>query len=262
MAFQSAQEQIPILCSRCGGRAEAQENWHLKCGFCGHQEQLPSDALERSIVLKDRLKRWRGSVAQLRGAEANLAQLFESPRAFLRVEAVLTAVLVLVGLQSFLQLRDLLPRTPPAFHAGFIVQGLMSVFFIGGIVVAVALALAVGRMNYRRTVRPLLSARAAKADGLPARCRVCGADLPGENGPFIVCRFCQTHNLLTRELQTNRSGLLEAEERFYREAAARLAVATSKPVAQMSRTIWLSVAIVYALVIVGFAISQRLFPRA
>jgi hypothetical protein len=64
---------------------------------------------------------------------------------------------------------------------------------------------------FQKHLQPLLRARPARAQGLFARCRCCGADLPPVRAPQVACRFCAATNFLDEALVTRTSDLLQAE---------------------------------------------------
>ena len=138
----------------------------------------------------------------------------------------------------------------------------MGPMFVGGVGLAVCVALFIGRRSYRKRVRQHLYARAPRQEGAPARCRACDGALPDRRDPFIVCEYCHTTNLVTPELQRNRAELLAAEESFYRQRANRAAAATTKSAASMSRVMVVSIVLVYAAMFGMGYLANALLPRA
>jgi hypothetical protein len=86
---------------------------------------------------------------------------------------------------------------------------------------AVALGMLSGWLGMRRAfvaqLRPLLRARPPRQQGLAARCRGCGADLPPVRAPEVKCSYCSASNVLDAELTT--SALLATEAEEYRRRA-------------------------------------------
>ncbi len=88
---------------------------------------------------------------------------------------------------------------------------------------AVALGMLSGWLGMRRAfvaqLRPLLRARPPRQQGLAARCRGCGADLPPVRAPEVKCTYCSASNVLDAELTTGAGALLAAEADEYRRRA-------------------------------------------
>lgn len=169
-----------------------------------------------------------------------------------------TLILVFTAVQAY----PILSSVPPEYLPGMIVTSLSGGLFVFGLAAAFAIALAIGRISYRRNVRPQLLARAPKIAGAPARCRGCGGELPDDKGPLIRCRYCSTPNLVTPELQRDRERLLAAETESYRARARGAIAATSTAGVHMTRTLIIAVVAVYAGMIGLAALGNALFPKA
>lgn len=253
-------QQIPLLCANCGGTADPADDGTLRCPFCGHADRLPADQLGRALELKRRVASAAASAAQLRGLESGLAHVFEDRRAFIRVTGPWLIVAPVILGYALVGSWPYIARAPAAFRAGLIANALLGPMFIAGILIAIAVALAVGRFSYRRRVRPLMFARTSRAPGLPARCRACGADLPDGRGPFLVCAFCGTHSLVTPEIQAHSAAALEAEQRLHRDRANRVIATTSRTAVHMTRTMVVGVVVAYAALVGLAALAGSLFP--
>jgi hypothetical protein len=256
-----AAQQIPVLCARCGGAAVPADDGALHCPFCGHDDRLPADQLGRALELKRRLASAAASAAQLRGMESGLAHVFEDRWAFVRVTGPWLLIAPVILAYSLVSAWPFIEKAPPGFRAGMIINALIGPMFIAGILIAIAVALAVGRFSYRRKVRPLMYARTPRAPGLPARCRACGGDLPDGRGPYLVCSFCSTHNLVTPEIQAHSAAALEAEQRFHRDRANQVIAKTSRSSIHMSRTMVIGVVVTYAMLIGLAALAGEMFPK-
>lgn len=255
-----AAQQIPVLCARCGGAAVPSDDGALHCPFCGHDDRLPADQLGRALELKRRVAAAAGSQAQLKGLESGLAHVFEDRWAFVRVTGPWLLVAPAILAYSLIGSWPYIEKAPPEFRAGLIVNALMGPMFIAGILIAIAVALAVGRFSYRRRVRPLMYARSPRAPGLPVRCRACGGDLPDGRGPYLVCAFCSTQNLVTPEVQAHSAVALEAEQRDHRDRANKVIARTSQSSLHMSRTMVIGIVVTYAMLIGLAYLAGELFP--
>jgi hypothetical protein len=229
--------QIPILCVRCGGRADPDDDGGLHCAFCGTSDRLPADELGRALELKRRVDAAARAAAQLDGLQATLARIFEDRRAFWRVQSTWLAAFVFVAVFTIHGVATAPYRVP-------IAQALVGPAWIGGIMVAFAVALATGRAHYRRRVRAVLYARTPRVPGKPAGCRACGADLPDGPGPFLRCAYCATHNLVTRAIAADRTRILRDEEVASRGRAHRVVGEVST--IRMTRVMVIAIAVVYA----------------
>jgi hypothetical protein len=238
-------EQLPVLCRACGAPAEVGPTFLVRCGFCGMHDELPKDELDRALELKRRLSDAARYVAQVEGMERALATMFEEKGAFLRATGAYLVVLALVCVWAGVAAWPILTTSPGQFRAGLLLYAAMGPAMVGGFVLAIGFALLVGRMGYRRRVRPLLYARPPRAPGAPSRCRGCGADLPTSRSPIMPCRYCQTQNLVTEDILRDRARLLESENSFYRARAGGATAATSRIGTHMTRTLIVAIVVVY-----------------
>jgi len=251
MASSAIVDGIPLLCRTCNGPVEADgETGEVSCPYCGQRDRLPGDQQERIAELRRRLDQARAAVGQLHGVGERLLQLYERRGAFNYVVLPVAAVAVMVLLQAYQSWQAI--QGIPAEQRGAdtlysVIAGPLMVFgFLVGSVVAVLLA----RWRYRRTVRPLLLARAPRKQGKSARCRACGADLPRLDAPLVTCGYCDTANLLSEELHRERTRLL-AEERAEHEQRARGLHARSVNVSlDITRVSLVAMGLTYAVVIV------------
>lgn len=254
--------QIPILCKQCGGPTTPADDGSLACPYCGHRDRLPDDQLGRALELKRRVAAAANGVAQLRGLESSLGYIFESRGAFVRATAPWLILAPLILAQQLVSAWPVIEKAPARFRPGLIAYSLMGPMFIAGILIAVAVALAIGRRGYRKRVRPLMYARPPRAPGLPTRCRACGGDLPDGRGPYIQCEFCPTSNLVTPEVQAHSATALEAEQRAYRDRANKVLAAQSKGSVHMGRTLVIGIVVAYASMIGLAYLASSLLPSS
>lgn len=256
-----ASEQIPILCGTCGAPVAHRADLSLRCPYCGTEDRLPADELGRALELKRRVALAAKSVVQFDRTQAALAHIFEERRAFLRVQGSWLVVLGFVLAYTVAGSWSVIASAPPAFRAGLALQAATGPMFVGGIALSFAVALFVGRVGYRRRVRPLLLARPARTAGGPMRCRSCGGDLPDQRGPLIRCSYCSTQSLVTPEVQLASERLLSAEEEAYRSRASGAVAATTRGSVHMTRTLVISVVVVYLLQLALAFAASALLPR-
>ena len=254
-----AAPQIPVLCGSCGGAVDPREDFSLVCPYCDAVDRLPENELDRVLELKRRVRAAANSAAQLRGVEAALSSMYEGRGAFVRLTAPYLAIAGIVLAYSFVSAWPIISSAAPEHRVGFVIQSLMGTSFIMGMALSLAVALLVGRVRYRRSVRPLLFARPPRAQGQPTRCRACGGDLPDQKGPFIRCPFCDTHNLVTPQIQRDRERLLAQEEQFHRSRASRAVSAASRGSMGMTGTLVLGIVISYAAMIGLSLLAGSLF---
>ena len=131
---------------------------------------------------------------------------------------------------------------------------------VGGIGLAICLALFVGRAHYRRHIRQHLFARPPRQPGHPTRCRACDGDLPDTRDPFVACAYCNTQNLVTPEIQRDRERLLAEELAFYRHRAQGTVAATTRGASRMSRTFAICVVAAYGAMIALAYLGEALLP--
>ena len=89
---------------------------------------------------------------------------------------------------------------PVAARASLVSSALFTPALVLAVPVSIVVARLVGRMRYRRILRPHLLARAPRAGAKAARCRVCGGDLPPSADRFVVCKFCRSESVVGPEL--------------------------------------------------------------
>jgi len=236
----------PVLCAKCGAPADVRADLTVHCAYCGADDRLPADDLSRALELKRRLTHATRAVAQLDGMSAALARVFEQRGAFLRATGTWLFVFLLVVGYAIVGSWSGIERAPAKLQATLVVEALLGPMWIGGVTLGIAVALFVGRVGYRRTVRPLLVARPPRAPGAPMRCRACGGDLPDGAGPFVPCGYCRTQNLIA----TSARALASDQEAAHARAVGSAAIAgTTKLAARMKWTMIASIVVVYAAVI-------------
>ena len=238
--------QIPILCARCMGPAVPSPDGSIRCGYCGQADVLPPGQLERATELSRRVRQAANAAVQMRGTEAALGHIFESRGAFLRTSGFFFAIAAALAIFTVVDRWDSIRTAPAAARAGLAVGAATGPIAVAGIGLALCVALLVARTIYRRRTRPLLFARVPFLPGMPARCRVCGGDLPDRRDAFVLCSFCATHNLVTPELQRDRERLLGAERRFYQDRGHRIVAVTTQSAVQMQRVLVMVGVIAYA----------------
>jgi len=239
---------------------EEQEQLDFRCPYCGTADKLPENELDRALELKGRVASAKRSAVQLERTQAALAHIFEDRWAFVRVQGTWLVLLVIVIAYALFGSWEHIANAPEEFRLGLILNALSGPMFIGGIAIAFAIALLIGRAGYRRQVRPGLRARPPRQEGEPARCRTCGALLPDERGPLIRCSYCDTHNLVTADLQKNRASLLREEESAYRKKASGAVASTARSSIHMTRIIVISVVVVYLLQFGLLYLASASFP--
>lgn len=259
------QEQTPVLCSECLGPAHAALDGTVTCGYCRHVGRLPDDQLQRAMELSRRVRQAAVSVAQLEGTERALGHIYESRWAFVRVAGPFAVAAVFFLVQAVISSWDGIANAPPNLRPMLIVNAAFGPIMIGGLAVSLCLALAIARRGYRRNVRPLLFARAPQQPGLPARCRACGAPLHDPNahhdtradrGAIDACRYCGTQNLVTAELERDRSRLLEQERRFHANRGHQIIGATARKMPN-TQYIFVGSCIAVYLVLMGLAYATQ-----
>ncbi len=234
------------------GAAEPGLDGQIQCGFCGFRDQLPADQLARALEVKSRLTSAKNSVANVSGMENALSDIFEKRSAFWSVAGLYIVAAVLITGNSLLQARPIIAAAPEGVKLALFLNALMGGMYIGGIALSLLIAFAVGRFMYRRNVRTQLFARLPRQEGLPARCRACDGGLADRRTPFILCEFCGTKNLVTKELQANRQMLLERERAFYAQRAGQALGGMRGTSINMSRVLVVCMVLVYV-AIIGFA---------
>ena len=233
----------------------------LHCSYCGRDDQLPVDELSRALELRERVRLAAGSVSQLDGVQAALAHIFEDRAAFFRLTMPWLVVGAFVTFYQLVNGWPIIARSPAAYRFGFALYAAMGTLWISGIALSFVIALSLGRLSYRRNVRPLLQSRPPRVPGQPLRCRGCGADLPDERGPLVRCRFCSTHNLVSAHTATESTALLLAEERAYRDRAAQASRATAAAAPKMTRMLAAGMVASYVLMFVLAKLAASQLPH-
>jgi hypothetical protein len=186
----------------------------LTCSYCGRKEPLPEDAAARDRHLRLRLM-------QLERARAASEAPLHTYRALMKGLVPGAIMLAFVfGINLYTQL-----SRPGAVLVW--TSFLPLAIFVGMITGWVGMA-----VTFRRLIEPMLQARPALHPGMPARCRVCGGELPAVKGTHATCGYCKADNLVAGKLGADVSELLqrESEEYFARaRGAERDPNAFSKP---------------------------------
>lgn len=204
-------EALPKPCLGCGAPMTVVENsvgLHgdptLTCRFCARTESMPADAAAQARYLRMRLMQVR------RAREALEAPLrtFEVVR---QSWAIALVFLVAIGGWQFWQ----------AFSAAATVPIESTVFGVAGGAAVVGVVFGYLGMHraFRRLVRPRLQARPPVEQGLAARCRSCGGDLPSVRAAQVVCGYCGASNFLDTSLANDVSQQLAGELAEYQRRA-------------------------------------------
>lgn len=221
----AAPEQQPIPCQRCGAAMAPTHEGPLYndvialgCLYCGARETVRHD---------DRLRVSRERIALLRMAQdaaeapALHADRLIASRPWLG-GVVVGAVMLLNGLNQLGATRDALDRAgvDTAQRTELLVPACLWPTVGVGVVAGMFVGWTLALRQYRAAVTPVRRARPPRTPHGAARCRCCGADLPGQWGAFVVCAYCNTHNLLDRSLLAARESLLVEETRVQQARAA------------------------------------------
>jgi hypothetical protein len=212
------------------------------------------------MELTRRVRQAAQAAAQMRGTESALAHIFESRWAFVRAAGTFMGFAVLLALYALVSTWDLIAQAPSEFRATILLNSAMGPIAIGGFAIAICVALAISRSASRKNVRPLLFARAARQPGLPARCRACGGPLADRRDAFVACVFCHTQNLVTPELERDRSELLQREHSFYTDRSHRVVAATTRGLPNTQNVLVNAAVFGYALLIGVGVLANALFP--
>lgn len=251
----AATSGTPVLCAKCGAPADVRAELDVHCPYCGADDRLPADELTRALELKRRVANAARTVAQLDGLSSSLARVFEQRGAFVRATGSWLVVFVLVVVYAVAGSWSGIQRAPANLQATLVVEALLGPLWVGGITLGIAVALFVGRVGYRRSVRPLLAARPPRAAGMPLRCRACGGDLTDAPGPLVACAYCRTQNLIASADRTVAADAQAAQARAVSSAAI---ARTTNLAARMKWTMIVSIVFVYALVIGAAYLAQAL----
>ncbi len=182
---------------------------------------LPSDELGRVLEIKNRLRMAEQRAGNIKGVDAALAFIFEDRRAFLRATGIYVVVsLVVLGVSSVnlcVGLSGHVNTLSWRVLAQMLVSQAMPPTLLLCIAASFAIALARGRSQYRRVLRPLLMARPAVTSGAPFSCRACGGSLPAQRSVEARCSYCDTTNLIPEELRTAHADALFREAEALRQ---------------------------------------------
>lgn len=190
---------LPALCRNCGASARFVHD-ELHCGHCGLREPMPRDQGALIGVLQQRLFFAASESFQITGTLRLLVGVFEQgPRVGAiawSLFALSAAVIGSVAADSWASWQ----AAPAAARASLVSSALFTPALVLAVPVSIVVARLVGRMRYRRILRPYLLARAPRAGAKAARCRVCGGDLPQSLDSFVVCKFCRSESVVGPEL--------------------------------------------------------------
>jgi hypothetical protein len=258
-----APEQLPVLCRRCGGAARLLDAQSIECPWCGQRDQLPADAMLRSIDLRGRIDAARASLARLDGLTLAMARLYEGPGGVARVLVPFALVFGALLASNLVGAARSAAAAPASLRLCLALNALSTSSLLWTLPLGVAAGLLVARLRYRSRVRPWLLARAPLVEGAPARCRVCGAPLEtaAARELFIPCRFCRTPNLLVGAVFADRARRLDDERRFHHERVVGAAMAASGVGAGLDRVLYASMVGSWLLSIALTALVQRFVCR-
>jgi hypothetical protein len=196
------------------------------------------------MELRRRLAHAAAKSAQLRGVEGALAAMFESKT------KVSGFAGVYVGFAGVIVLYILAAAWPSLQSGGLLAAVLTTVqigstaIFVLAIPVSMMLATFVGRIRYRREIRPSLLARPPPFPGAPAGCRVCGAALEATSGT-PSCRYCHTVSIVSADVQYAVTSGADAQADFHRKQAMMASRGTARLSSNMTRSFFLAMALVY-----------------
>ncbi|MFO0624603.1 MAG: hypothetical protein U0325_03230 [Polyangiales bacterium] len=254
-----APEQLPVLCRRCGGAARLLDAHHLQCPYCGQHDALPADVVLRNIDLRARIDAARAALAQLDGFGLAMARMYEGPGGALRAIAPLWIFATLVLGQALWGASAAAASAPPALRACIVLQAGASSALVATLPLGISFGVLVARWRYRRRVRPWLLARAPLVEGAPARCRVCGGEMPTRAATlFVACPFCKTQNLLVGDVFVDRAQRLAAEQSFHHARVMGASMAASTVGAGLDRAMYASAALGWVASLALSALVQRL----
>jgi hypothetical protein len=185
-----------VVCQSCGGNVDIQlgSTEQAKCSSCGNTQGL-------SAKVKEALKRLSAIIADLPAAhrqfqDKTLRRFLEEGRkhrrTLLGVGWGMAAVWLIFGLVSFIS--DLAGKDSKGVD--FIFLGVTIGLAVLSIVTAYLLAAFIRRIT--GTFSLPMQALAPVSAGGPARCRLCGADLPG-TGILRRCDYCRTDSVVIGE---------------------------------------------------------------
>jgi hypothetical protein len=203
---------LPTPCLNCGGPMSLKpapylhSELTLACPYCGQQEGLPSDVAAQQRQLRLRLMQ----VQHAREATEAPLKAMETIRKHWLFALI---PLVLISVSQLGQVASLPAGYPIQSAAMMIIFGSVGMGMVAGYL---------GMMRcFRRLVRPLLNARPPLQQGLQARCRACGGDLPTIREFEVTCGFCNTKNLLGQSMSADVNQLLAAERTEHEQRTNR-----------------------------------------
>jgi hypothetical protein len=196
---------VYLPCAQCGAALPVElDEENVSCGFCGGDQSLAGEAIERLRAHLSELAALEWSM-RLNRSETESYRKFSRPGWSLAVGVLLNAVMVGAGWSGVLLNEWLVPRVGPT---------LAKVILIPLGVVAF-LAISIGWIV-------ILSGRSPSPAPFPqvtvarARCGSCGASLPVKLGVLPRCLFCQAELIPDPVAAT----FAEAEaQRFAKQAA-------------------------------------------
>jgi len=199
-------------------RLVAQGSW--ACPSCGASRQIAADHLRQS---DERLRRLREA---MQAAEAPLVALQEGTlRRHVMPYAVAVLFMLVQAASGIGSMISSLVTAGAAVTAATRGEILRTGLGMSGLGLGIVVGSTFGYMRAWRTLRGHLelfrSARPPLTPGSPARCRCCGAALPGAWGGVSTCGYCRTENLLDPKLVHEREAGLSDETAELHGRAAR-----------------------------------------
>lgn len=190
---------LPALCRNCGASAHFVHD-ELHCSYCGTREVLPREQGALVGELQQRLFFAANASFQATGTLRALAGMFERGPTVGAVAWTFFALGAAVTTSVVVDSWSLWQAAPAGLRPGLVTTALLTPALVLAVPFSLVVARVVGRMRYRRVVRPYLLARPPRAGGKAARCRVCGGDLPQTLEPLVACKFCRSESVIGREL--------------------------------------------------------------
>ena len=221
----------------------------MTCTSCGYTGPASPEAIARL----------QAAAALVRGLGSRERQLSGVQRKAMQSSGCLTALLVgvLVALMIPALLFAILGvsiissgdgEVPTMFGISFIVTVcapvlVLLVFGVGGLL---------WLKKSRRALRLAAAAEPPAHPGGAARCRMCAADLPGSQDPVVRCQFCESDNLVDRELLGKMSTTRHAALDDYQQVVASKSGAVRKAVVSATLAIVMAVVVGPIAVVVLF----------